>query len=59
MIRSIRTVAGFQPRPAVVASTRLGNAVAATIAVCCLSLGLIVTLTLLTLKVASAMPLPA
>lgn len=59
MIRSIRMVAGFQPRPAVVASTRLGNAVAATLAVGCLSLCLIVTLTLLTLKVAAAMPLPA
>ena len=59
MIRSLRVVAGFEPRPAVVASTRLGNAVAATIAVGCLSVCLIVTLTLLTLKVASAMPLPA
>ena len=59
MIRSLRVVAGFEPRPAVVASIRLGNAVAATLAVGCLSLCLIVTLTLLTLKVASAMPLPA
>ena len=59
MIRSLRVVAGFEPRPALVASTRLGNAVAATVAVCCLSLCLIVTLTLLTLKVATAMPLPA
>ena len=59
MIRSLRVVAGFEPRPAVVASARLGNAVAATVAVGCLSLCLIVTLTLLTLKVATAMPLPA
>ena len=59
MIRSLRVVAGFELRPALVASTRLGNAVAATVAVCCLSLCLIVTLTLLTLKVATAMPLPA
>lgn len=59
MIRSLRVVAGFQPRPAKVASTRLGNALAASIAVACLSLCLIVTLTLLTLKVATAMPLPA
>ena len=29
MIRSLRVVAGFEPRPAVLASTRLGNAVAA------------------------------
>ena len=57
MIRSLRVVAGFEPRPALVASTRLGNAVAATVAVCCLSLCLIATLTLLTLKVATAMPL--
>ena len=59
MIRSLRVVAGFQPRPAVVASARLGNAVAATLAVACLSLCLVVALTLLTLKVATAMPLPA
>ncbi|MDB5655364.1 MAG: hypothetical protein JWQ94_2977 [Tardiphaga sp.] len=59
MIRSLRVVAGFAPRPAVVASTRLGNAVAASIAVGCLSLCLIVTLALLTIKVATAMPLPA
>jgi hypothetical protein len=59
MIRSLRVVAGFQPRPARVASTRLGNAVAASLAVAGLSLCLIVALTLLTLKVATAMPLPA
>ncbi len=59
MIRSLRVVAGFEPRPAAVASTRLGNAVAATLAVGCLSLCLIVTLALLTLKVATAMPMPA
>jgi hypothetical protein len=59
MIRSPRVVAGFQPRPAKVASTRLGNAVAASLAVGGLSVCLIVTLTLLTLKVATAMPLPA
>ena len=59
MIRSLRVVAGFEPRPAVIASRRLSNAVAATLAVGCLSLCLIVTLTLLTLKVATAMPLPA
>lgn len=59
MIRSLRVVAGFEPRPATVASTRLGHAVAATLAVACLSVCLILTLTLLTLKVATAMPLPA
>jgi hypothetical protein len=59
MIRSLRVVAGFQPRPARVASTRLGNAVAASLAVACLSLCLVVALTLLTLRVATAMPLPA
>ena len=59
MIRSLRVVAGFAPRPAIVESTRVGRAVAATLAVACLSIGLIVALTLLTLKVATAMPLPA
>jgi hypothetical protein len=57
MIRSLRVVAGFELRPAVVASTRLRNAVAASLAVGCLSVCLILTLTLLTLRVASAMPL--
>ena len=59
MIRSLRTGLGFQVRSVPAASPRLTNAVAATLALACLSLCLIVTLTLLTLKVATAMPLPA
>ncbi|MET0878042.1 MAG: hypothetical protein ABWY14_12940 [Tardiphaga sp.] len=58
MIRSLRVVAGFETHPAPVESTRLTNAVAATLAVGCLSLCLIVTLTVLTIRVSMAMPLP-
>jgi hypothetical protein len=58
MIRSLRTSLGFQVRSAPVASSRLTNAVAATLAVACLSLCLIVTLAMLSIRVAVAMPLP-
>ncbi|MDB5565442.1 MAG: hypothetical protein JWP84_2008 [Tardiphaga sp.] len=58
MIRSLRVGAGFQACPAPVVSTRLTNAVAASLAVGCLSLCLIVTLTVLTIRVSAAMPLP-
>jgi hypothetical protein len=51
--------AGFNGRSAPVASTRLMDAVAATLAIGSLSLCLIVTLTVLSIKVAMAMPLPA
>jgi hypothetical protein len=50
---------GFNGRPAPVASYRLRNAVAATLAIGSLSLCLIVTLTVLSIKVSMAMPLPA
>ena len=42
-----------------VASSRLTNAVAATLAIGGLSLCLMVTLTVLSIKVAMAMPIPA
>jgi hypothetical protein len=50
---------GFNGRSAPVASTRLMDAVAATLAIGSLSLCLIVTLTVLSIKVSVAMPLPA
>jgi hypothetical protein len=50
---------GFNGRTAPVASYRLRNAVAATLAIGSLSLCLIVTLTVLSIKVSMAMPLPA
>jgi hypothetical protein len=50
--------AGFHCRPATVASSRLTNAVAASLAVAALSLCLIVTLTVLTTKATMAMGLP-
>jgi hypothetical protein len=58
MIRS-HGAAGFNGRSAPVASSRLTNAVAASLAIGALSLSLIVTLTALSIKVAMAMPLPA
>jgi hypothetical protein len=51
--------AGFIGRSVPVASTRLMDAVAATLAIGSLSLCLIVTLTVLSIKVSMAMPLPA
>ncbi|MEA2914926.1 MAG: hypothetical protein QOJ15_7007 [Bradyrhizobium sp.] len=50
---------GFNGRSAPVASSRLTDAVAATLAIGSLSLCLIVTLTVLSIKVSMAMPIPA
>ncbi|MBR1224089.1 MULTISPECIES: hypothetical protein [unclassified Bradyrhizobium] len=58
MIRSPGT-AGFESRPAPVASARLTNAIAASLAIGTLSLCLVVTLTVLSIKVTMAMPIPA
>ncbi|WP_234685365.1 hypothetical protein [Bradyrhizobium monzae] len=57
MIRASGTV-GFQGRTDTVSSSRLTNAVAASLAVAALSLCLIVTLTVLSTKAAMAMGLP-
>jgi hypothetical protein len=57
MTRSLRA-AGFDSHAAPVASSRLTNAVAASLAIGALSLCLIVTLTVLSIKVGMAMPLP-
>ena len=51
--------AGFNRRSAPVASSRLTDTVAASLAISALSLCLIVTLTVLSIKVTMAMPLPA
>jgi hypothetical protein len=58
MIRSPGAI-GFNGRVAPVASSRLTDAVAASLALGALSLCLIVTLTVLSIKVSMAMPLPA
>jgi hypothetical protein len=58
MIRSPGT-AGFVGRHAPVASSRLTNAIAATLAIGALSLCLVVTLTVLSIRVSMAMPIPA
>ncbi|HEV3500873.1 MAG TPA: hypothetical protein VGZ92_11150 [Bradyrhizobium sp.] len=58
MIRS-PGAAGFSGRSAPVASSRLTHAVAASLAIGALSLCLIVTLTVLSIKIAVAMPIPA
>jgi hypothetical protein len=58
MIRSPRA-AGFDSPAAPVASSRLADAVAATLALGSISLCLIVTLTVLSIKVSMAMPIPA
>jgi hypothetical protein len=50
---------GFNGHSAPVASSRLNGAVAASLAIGALSLCLIVTLTVLSIKVSMAMPLPA
>lgn len=57
MIRASGT-AGFQGHPPTVASSRLTNAVAASLAVAAISLCLIVTLTVLSTKATMAMGLP-
>ena len=56
MVRSSGT-AGFESRPAPVASTRLTNAIAASLAIGALTLCLVVTLTVLSSKIVIAMPL--
>ena len=58
MIRS-SGAAGFDGRTAPIASSRLAHAVAASLAIGSLSLCLIVTLTVLSIKVSVAMPIPA
>jgi hypothetical protein len=50
---------GFDGRCAPVASSRLNDAVAATLAFGSLSLCVIVALTVLSIKISMAMPLPA
>jgi hypothetical protein len=52
-------MAGFGSRPAPVASSRLTNAIATSVAIGALSLCLLVTLTVLSIKVTMAMPIPA
>ena len=49
---------GFVSRPAPVASSRLTNAIAATLAIGAFSLCLVVTLTVLSIRVSMAMPYP-
>jgi hypothetical protein len=51
--------AGFEGRSAPAASSRLHDVVAASLAIGSLSLCLIVTLTVFSLKVSMAMPIPA
>jgi hypothetical protein len=58
MIRS-PGAAGFDGRSAPVASSRLTDAVVATLAIGSLSLCVIVTLTVVSIKVSMAMPIPA
>jgi len=58
MIRS-SGAAGFKGHSAPVASSRLTDAVAASLAIGALSLSLIVTLTVFSIKVSMAMPIPA
>ncbi len=58
MIRSSGTY-GFNARSVPVASSRLNDAVAATLAFGSLSLCVIVALTVLSIRVSMAMPLPA
>ena len=50
--------AGFDSLPAPVASSRLTHAVAASLAIGAVSLCLIVTLTVLSIKATMAMPVP-
>jgi hypothetical protein len=57
MTRSLRA-AGFEGRSAPVASSRLIDAVVASLAIGSLSLCLIVTLTVFSIKVSMAMPIP-
>jgi hypothetical protein len=56
MIRSLRAGAGFQLCSNIVASTRLTHAVAASLAVGCLSLCVILAVTMMSIRVAAALP---
>ena len=56
MIRS-PGMAGFESRPAPVASSRLTGAIATSLAIGTLSLCLVVTLTVLSIKATIAMPI--
>jgi hypothetical protein len=58
-MRRLPGAAGFDGRSTPVASSRLTDAVAASLAIGSLSLCLIVTLTVLSIKVSMAMPIPA
>lgn len=58
MIRSPSAAAGFDSRSAPVASPRLINAVVASLAIGSASLCLIVALTMLSIRVTMAMPIP-
>jgi len=58
MTRSPNAV-GFSGRSAPAASSRLTDAVAATLAIASLSLSLIVAVTVLSIKVGMALPVPA
>ena len=58
MIRSLGVGAGFSGRPALATSPKLTNAVAASLAVGAVSLCLIVTLTVLSIRGALAVPIP-
>jgi hypothetical protein len=49
---------GFEIRPVPVASSRLTNAIAASLAIGALSLCLVVTLTVFSIKASMAMPIP-
>ena len=51
--------AGFESRPAPVASSGLTHLIAASLAIGALSLCLVVTLTVLSIRVGMAMPIPA
>jgi hypothetical protein len=57
MMRLPGTV-GFANHPAPVASPRLASAIAASLAIGTLSLCLVVTLTVLSIRVTIAMPIP-
>jgi hypothetical protein len=50
--------AGFESRPTRAASSRVTDAIATSLAIGALSLCLVVTLTVLSIKVTLAMPLP-
>ena len=57
MMRSLGT-AGFESRRAHIASSRLAGAIATSLAIGTLSLCLVVTLTMLSIRATVAMPMP-